>query len=81
MAEARMVAAGSTPGRIVPAIEVIRRFVNKPFAGEEIVLFVELVILVNLQQRARNRKTVVGGRVIAQRARVLPHAELLAEVT
>jgi hypothetical protein len=50
-----MVSAGGTPGRIIPAIEVVRRLVNKPFTEKEIVLFIELVVFVNLQQRARNR--------------------------
>jgi hypothetical protein len=66
-----MVTAGGTPGRIIPAVEVIRRLIDEPFTEKEIVLFVELVVFVNLQQRARNRKTITALCEIAQRAGIL----------
>ena len=38
------------PGRIVPAVEIVRRLVHEPFAKEEIVRFIEPIVLVDLQQ-------------------------------
>src|SRR5216684_8763472 len=62
------------------AVKSIRGLIHEPLTHEECVIRVKPVVLVDLQQRARNCQIIAARRPILQRAWVLPHPKQLVAV-